>query len=202
MSFGKRLVIIGLTGSGLLYVLFKLLSVIFLASLDVSRTNRVAMTNRVFAASIIRVAFDGDFYKPDSTWALTRVYLCTVIERNLAEIIADLPASFGLLRSVRNKTNTFFSRDTRGSTKASDHSEHFRLGSEGRQGASARSANDGSVYNEDEIPLKPFSHVPKDNRVVYMETSIDIRAESVDTQEHEQRRRTLVHPWDKNATIV
>ncbi|KJK80943.1 hypothetical protein H634G_03476 [Metarhizium anisopliae BRIP 53293] len=112
MSLGKRLVIIGLTGSGLL----------------------------VFASSITRVAFDGDFYKPDFTWALYRVYLCTIVERNLAEVIADLPATFTLIRSVHNKTNAFWSRGSRsGSTaKASDHTGSVDSGSGSRGFAGAR----------------------------------------------------------------
>ncbi|QLI68405.1 uncharacterized protein G6M90_00g049520 [Metarhizium brunneum] len=135
MSLGKRLVIIGLTGSGLL----------------------------VFASSITRVAFDGDFYKPDFTWALYRVYLCTIVERNLANVIADLPATFTLVRSVHNKTNAFWSRGSRsGSTaKASDHTGSVDSGSKGFAGASARPANARPAYNEDEnedeIPLSAFA---------------------------------------------
>ncbi|KAK8923112.1 hypothetical protein VCV18_007174 [Metarhizium anisopliae] len=183
MSLGKRLVIIGLTGSGLL----------------------------VFASSITRVAFDGDFYKPDFTWALYRVYLCTIVERNLAEVIADLPATFTLIRSVHNKTNAFWSRGSRsGSTaKASDHtgSVDSGSGSRGFAGASARPANARPVYNEDknedEIPLSAFaSRVPKGSGVVHMETSIDIQAHRVDAQEQQESRQTLVHPWDKEAAIV
>ncbi|KAH0594227.1 hypothetical protein MHUMG1_08066 [Metarhizium humberi] len=183
MSLGKRLVIIGLTGSGLL----------------------------VFASSITRVAFDGDFYKPDFTWALYRVYLCTIVERNLAEVIADLPATFTLIRSVHNKTNSFWSRGSRsGSTaKASDHTGSVDSGSGSRAfaGASARPANARPVYNEDknedEIPLSAFaSRVPKGSGVVHMETSIDIQAHRVDAQEQQESRQTLVHPWDKEAAIV
>ncbi|KID91569.1 hypothetical protein MGU_01539 [Metarhizium guizhouense ARSEF 977] len=183
MSLGKRLVIIGLTGSGLL----------------------------VFASSITRVAFDGDFYKPDFTWALYRVYLCTIVERNLAEVIADLPATFTLIRSVHNKTNAFWSRGSRsGSTaKASDHtgSVDSGSGSKGFARASARPGVGRPLYNEDEngdeIPLSAFaSRVPKGSGVVHMETSIDIQAHRVDAQEQQESRQTLVHPWDKEAAIV
>ncbi|KID96775.1 hypothetical protein MAJ_07288, partial [Metarhizium majus ARSEF 297] len=120
MSLGKRLVIIGLTGSGLL----------------------------VFASSITRVAFDGDFYKPDFTWALYRVYLCTIVERNLAEVIADLPATFTLVRSVHNKTNALWSRGSRsGSTvKASDHTGSVDSGS-GSKGF-ARARQRGGPYGD------------------------------------------------------
>ncbi|KHO01975.1 uncharacterized protein MAM_00976 [Metarhizium album ARSEF 1941] len=182
ISLGKRLVIIGLTGSGLL----------------------------VFASSITRVAFDGDFYKPDFTWALYRVYLCTIIERNLAEVIADLPATFALVRNVRNKTNALWSRSTHGSsTKASDHtgSDASRSGSKGFPGANARPANAKSDYhedeNEDEIPLSTsIPRIPKGSGVVHMETSIDIQAHRVDLHEEQLSRQTLVHPWDRGATIV
>lgn len=139
------------------------------------------------------------------------MYLCTIVERNLAEVIADLPATFTLIRSVHNKTNAFWSRGSRsGSTaKASDHtgSVDSGSGSRGFAGASARPANARPVYNEDknedEIPLSAFaSRVPKGSGVVHMETSIDIQAHRVDAQEQQESRQTLVHPWDKEAAIV
>ncbi|KAI1357429.1 hypothetical protein F5Y08DRAFT_324353 [Xylaria arbuscula] len=63
MNLKKKLVILGLTGSGLV----------------------------VFVFSIVRVAYVKRFFATDFTWALPRVYLFTLFERNLAELIADLP---------------------------------------------------------------------------------------------------------------
>ncbi|EFY88296.1 O-methyltransferase, putative [Metarhizium acridum CQMa 102] len=128
-------------------------------------------------------------------------------KRNLAQVIADLPATFNLVRSVRNKTNALWSRGARGgsTTKASDHTGSVDSGS-GRKGfarASARPANAKPVCNEDEIPLSAVpGRVPKGSRVVHMETSIDIRAHMVDAHEQQESRQALVHPWDKEATTV
>ncbi|OTA94409.1 hypothetical protein M434DRAFT_394812 [Hypoxylon sp. CO27-5] len=85
MSLGKKIVLISLTGSGLV----------------------------VFAVSIAHLAFVDDFVDPDYSWSLRRVFVFALVERNMAEVIANLPALTPLLRSVYNKT-------TRGSTKISD----------------------------------------------------------------------------------
>ncbi|TGJ81755.1 hypothetical protein E0Z10_g7010 [Xylaria hypoxylon] len=66
MDLKKKLIVIGLTGSGLV----------------------------VFAVSIVRVAYVRNFFAADFTWALPKVYLFTIFERNLAELIADLPAVY------------------------------------------------------------------------------------------------------------
>ncbi|KAI0449202.1 hypothetical protein F5B21DRAFT_509398 [Xylaria acuta] len=66
MDRKKKLIVLGLTGSGLL----------------------------VFAVSIVRVAYVKSFFAADFTWALPKVYLFTIFERNLAELIADLPAVY------------------------------------------------------------------------------------------------------------
>ncbi|RYP87151.1 hypothetical protein DL769_000610 [Monosporascus sp. CRB-8-3] len=176
MSLGRRLVVIGLTGSGLL----------------------------VFASSIIRVAFDGDFYDPDSTWALHNVYLCTIIERNLAEVIADLPASFAILRSVHKKAHTIVSRGTRDSTRRHTTSGQsgFRDKSFPKASRRPQVSDDEPAYQEDEIPLKDSRHAPKDNRMITLQTSIDIQAHAVDAQELQQSHQELVHPWDKMSPNV
>ncbi|KAF2794308.1 hypothetical protein K505DRAFT_224421, partial [Melanomma pulvis-pyrius CBS 109.77] len=64
---------------------------------------KVASRKIVFATSLIRAGFANDFFNPDLTWALYKVYLCTIIERNLAEIIADLPAIYPHLRNATKK---------------------------------------------------------------------------------------------------
>lgn len=64
----------------------------------------------MFAASVIRVANVNDFFDPDFSWALRTVYLCTVVERNFAELIADLPVIFPLLRGLHTKVGDALSR--------------------------------------------------------------------------------------------
>ncbi|RYP08959.1 hypothetical protein DL764_001570 [Monosporascus ibericus] len=176
MSLGRRLVVIGLTGSGLL----------------------------VFASSIIRVAFDGDFYDPDFTWALHNVYLCTIIERNLAEVIADLPASFAVLRSVRRKAHTIISRGAHDSTKSYTTSGQsgFRDKSFPKVSRGPQFSDNEPAYQEDEIPLRHSPHVPKDKRNITLQTSIDIQAHAVNDQELQQSHQELVHPWDKTSRNV
>ena len=59
--------------------------------------------NSVVGVSIVRAAFVKDFYDPDFTWALPRIYVCTIIERNLSQFIADLPAIYPVFRTVYEK---------------------------------------------------------------------------------------------------
>ncbi|KAI1170285.1 integral membrane protein [Nemania sp. FL0916] len=66
MDRKKKFVILGLTGSGLV----------------------------VFAISIVRIVYAGNFLAADFTWALPRIYLLTILERNLAQLIADLPVVY------------------------------------------------------------------------------------------------------------
>ncbi|KAI3393930.1 hypothetical protein diail_3477, partial [Diaporthe ilicicola] len=58
------------------------------------------------------------------------VYICTIVERNCAEVIADLPIIFPLLRSLHAKAGSIMSRlgslATRSSTKKGES-----LGSDG-----------------------------------------------------------------------
>ncbi len=77
-----------------------------------------------------------DFFDPDSTWALKNVYICTIIERNLASIIADLPVMSLFARQLRKKITTFASTHWTGGTNlnktgtlASRLNGRFTLGS-------------------------------------------------------------------------
>ncbi|OTA88156.1 hypothetical protein M434DRAFT_34949 [Hypoxylon sp. CO27-5] len=172
MSLKKRLIIIALTGSGLL----------------------------VFAASITRVGFDGDFYDPDFTWALHNVYMCTVIERNIAEIIADLPANHNLFRNLHKKTQTVLSRGTRDSNKGSSANGLF--GSTGKHLATPLRrhvlSNNESTYNDDdEIPLNDSVSVPKDDRIITLQTTIDVETHRADIKEQERNTHKQAHPWDE-----
>ncbi|RYP22271.1 hypothetical protein DL765_001785 [Monosporascus sp. GIB2] len=176
ISLWRKLVVLGLTGSGLL----------------------------VFASSIIRVAFDGDFYDPDFTWALHTVYLCTVIERNLAEVIADLPASFAALRSVHRKAHTIISRGTHDSSKSytTNGQSGFRDKSFPKASRRPQFSDNEPAYQEDEIPVKDSPQKAKDNRAITLQTSIDIQAHAVDAQELQQSHQELVRPWDKMSSNV
>ncbi|KAH8688696.1 hypothetical protein BGW36DRAFT_352691 [Talaromyces proteolyticus] len=155
LSLKKRLIVMALTGSGLI----------------------------VFASSIVRAAFDNDFYNPDFTWALDKVYLCTIIERNLAEVIADLPASYAIIRGVSKKTKTLISRTTRRTgqdSKAYDaprpHSSNIVKVSVPRN-VYRKSSKDEYQYYDDEVPLQTYS--PPIN-VITMRTSIDVAAHAAD----------------------
>ncbi|KAI1123308.1 hypothetical protein F5Y10DRAFT_270240 [Nemania abortiva] len=70
MDLKKKLIIFGLTGSGLI----------------------------VFAFSIARVAYIKNSFSPDFSWALSEIYFYNIFERNLAELIADLPAVYPEIR--------------------------------------------------------------------------------------------------------
>lgn len=59
---------------------------------------------RIFGVSLARLSFTEDYFNPDETWSLVRIFICGIVERNLAEIIADFPALFQLARRLRKKT--------------------------------------------------------------------------------------------------
>ncbi|KAI0387993.1 integral membrane protein [Hypomontagnella monticulosa] len=91
MSLRKKIVLISLTGSGL----------------------------AVFAVSIAHLSFVNDFLDPDYTWALHRVFIFALVERNLAEVIANLPVSTPLFRSMYKNAKQVLANYTGGSTKTS-----------------------------------------------------------------------------------
>ncbi|CRG88353.1 hypothetical protein PISL3812_05383 [Talaromyces islandicus] len=132
--------------------------------------------HRVFASSMVRAAFDNDFYNPDFTWALDKVYLCTIIERNLAEVIADLPASYATIRSV---SKTIISRTTRRTGQDTNAYDVPRPHSSNAVKVSAprnvyrKSRKDEYQYYDEEVPLHTYSP-PTD--VITMRTSIDVEA--------------------------
>ncbi|GAW14005.1 hypothetical protein ANO14919_033970 [Xylariales sp. No.14919] len=70
MDRKKKFVVLGLTGSGLV----------------------------VFAASLVRVPYLKNFFAADVSWELPTIYFPTIFERNLAELIADLPAVYPEIR--------------------------------------------------------------------------------------------------------
>ncbi|KAI1450484.1 integral membrane protein, partial [Annulohypoxylon stygium] len=100
MSPGKKALLISLTGSGL----------------------------AVFAISIAHLAFVDDFLDPDYTWTLQhRVFIFGLIERNLAEVIANLPGLTPFFRSVYKKTSQIFASCTGGSTSCPDEEKRHGL---------------------------------------------------------------------------
>ncbi|KAI5917754.1 integral membrane protein [Camillea tinctor] len=175
MALKKRLIILGLTGSGLL----------------------------VFATSITRVAFDKDFYNPDSTWALHSVYLCTIIERNLAQIVADLPAIFVFFRSISNKARTIFSGSGTGTGSKSrrygpkDPSDHSDQSFQKTPGRSARLTDTEVGPEEDEIPLRDSPEASRgNNNNITMQTTIDIQSYTASVHTQEQTQNDLIRPWN------
>ncbi len=172
---------------------------------DETIINKQRADCRVFASSIIRLSFDSDFYNPDFTWALRNVYLCTVIERNMAEFIADLPATFALARGLHKKAQTVLSRETGGSGKGYIISGNSGSLAKGFPKPSRRpeySTNNESTYQDDEILLNGLPQAPVDNMMITMRTSIDMQAHTVGTQEQEHTRREIVRPWDKMQSNV
>jgi hypothetical protein len=125
--------------------------------------------HRVFACSIVRAGFDHDFYNPDFTWALDKVYLLTIIERNLAEVIADLPASYAILRGVSKKTRTLIS--SRRTVQESNALPHSSNTVSAPRNVYRKGSKDQYQYIDDEVPLQRYS--PPINGIV-MRTSIDV----------------------------
>ncbi|RYC61564.1 hypothetical protein CHU98_g4646 [Xylaria longipes] len=60
----------------------------------------------VFAFAISHVTVVHAFYNPDFTWALRIVFILALNERNLAEVIANLPALAPLLKTVYHEIQT------------------------------------------------------------------------------------------------
>ncbi|KAI2601769.1 hypothetical protein GGR54DRAFT_634524 [Hypoxylon sp. NC1633] len=153
MDLGKRLIVLGLTGSGLL----------------------------VFASSIVRLGFVGDFYDPDFTWALHNVYICTIIERNIAEFIADLPAVFHIARNAHRMARGLLSHGTEnhhtGITTIGSSGKRFQLSSR-RRG----SINDTLAY-DDEIPLK---NVINDGSTIISQSNTSAETHAVGAREQDR----------------
>ncbi|KAI1175779.1 hypothetical protein F4777DRAFT_304982 [Nemania sp. FL0916] len=94
--------VVGAT-TDLFYALFP---IYYLAPLQMSMKRKVkilSMTGSgliVFAVSVAHLAFVRDFLNKDYSWALHRVFVFILIERNTAEIIANLPGLYPLFRHV------------------------------------------------------------------------------------------------------
>jgi hypothetical protein len=170
LSLKKKLVLIALTGAGLI----------------------------VFATSIVRVAFDHDFYDHDFTWALQRVYLCTVIERNLAEIVADLPATFTIVRSLHHKSLSILSRSARSNIQGYGYNSHDQ-GSHAHKRSTrmAKAAGYSRDLEEevDEIPLRNSESIDPSSKNIRMDTRIDISTQSVTALDHSRNDTNPSKPW-------
>lgn len=123
-----------------------------------------------------------------------RVYLCTVVERNLAEVIADLPASFTIVRGAHRKTQTLLSRGARDSAKTCNAG--------GNSGGTDEASGRLPLSNDDEIPLKRAPRSRSSKSIILRQTSIDVRAHAVDARAQEHGRRALVGPWDRTSANV
>lgn len=120
------------------------------------------------------------------------MFLCTVIERNLAEVIADLPATYSLLRDAHRKTQVLLSRGTRSSRQASDVCGNCGLEENSLSKANKRPQfnDDELFYNEEEIDLND-SHLPAENTFRIQETNIGMPACIVRALEQDSRHETL-----------
>lgn len=113
------------------------------------------------------MAFVNDFKDPDMSWALRRVYVCTIVERNFAEFIADLPAIFPLIRSMHNKAVAMITQGSLGTSNKGSHgqssvltigSAHKRL-HDVKRGRFAQYGDNGQFTticdeSDQEIPLR------------------------------------------------
>ena len=151
---------------------------------------------RVFTASIVRVAYVNDFKDPDISWALRRVYLSTIVERNFAEVIADMPAIFQLVRSIHGRIRSMVmqgSRTTPSKSGSQGQSGILTIGSAQKRLYNAKRSSfaaygdngqfttirDGS---EDEIPLKDRKQGPNISgsnidRGITVQIEIDIESQ-------------------------
>ncbi|RDA88479.1 hypothetical protein CP532_6641 [Ophiocordyceps camponoti-leonardi (nom. inval.)] len=155
---------------------------------------------RVFAFSIARIGFYRDFLNPDSSWAIYSIWICTITERNLAEIVADLPASYTFFRDLSRKAHTMLSRD---STRLSQGPRSVSHGEQSSRVMASSALHQPtcssaySTYQEDVIPLKSATnHFSGKGGAIHLRTSIDVEARSVDAKEEEEGfrgRRDAVH---------
>ena len=113
-----------------------------------------------------------DFRDPDISWALRKVYLSTVVGRNFADVIADLPAIFQLARSIHRKVVTMITQGSRATSKTSSRGQsgiltigsvHKRFYNIRRSSFAAYGDNGQFKIRDglkDEIPLKDRKHGP------------------------------------------
>lgn len=197
-SLKNKLMVAALTGSGLLYVNLHF-SLSFIVILILTRCR-----HSVFAVSIIRVSFVNDFFDPDVTWALRKVYICTIVERNLANLIADLPAIFQLLRKkvvpmvsrlTTSKSNAYASgtgRPLGGPANSrygalSGYGKHSQFSSTEQEyiPGSDESPDKRRRGSDDEIPLRDGIRRPDasygvtDGKSINVKTQIQVRSEQV-----------------------
>lgn len=149
------------------------------------------------------MAYVKDFFKLDYSWALRRVYMCTIVERNFAQVIADLPAIFPLLRSLHMKAGGAFARlrsrstptssgGNWNSTKDSTNASVFQARSSDLQtdrtcdfGAYATDMTLNNITaaecSEDQMPLRdgsPHGYNPwkHDSRRIRVHTSLHVQS--------------------------
>jgi hypothetical protein len=143
-----------------------------------------------------------DFFDPDISWALRKVYICTVVERNLAEFIADLPVIFPLLRSIHKKTVRVLTHGSRGASEPTTYGMTTKLtngsttrgnkstngdfdvyGKNGRFAAIQDDSDDKiSGETHDEIPLRSLSsrraQPARFDREITVQVNIDVESEA------------------------
>jgi hypothetical protein len=134
-----------------------------------------------------------DFFKPDVSWALRRVYLATIIERNVAQVIADLPVVFPLLRNMHRKARSLFSSSANKSRATYHNSGTSTIGSKHKRFNRSTGNSEFSRYgrqaqisavrpgSDDEIPLRERPGVvnpsPLADGEIAVQVNIDVHSE-------------------------
>lgn len=150
------------------------------------------------------MAFDHDFYDPDFTWALQRLYLCTVVERNLAEVVADLPATFTIIRGLHHKGLSVLSRSNQSNTERHAYGSHSQGSHANKRSMRTPKAAGYSrdIDNEtDEIPLKDSVPVDPGSRDIRMHTRIDVSTHSAETLYNSQANAKSSMPWTDRISL-
>ncbi|KAI1170958.1 hypothetical protein F4777DRAFT_567277 [Nemania sp. FL0916] len=114
-------------------IFYSLSPIYFFRSLQITIKKKVLLLSLtglgfiVFAFAISHVTLVQAFYNPDFTWALHIIFILVVNERNLAEIIGDLPALAPLLKTLHHRVQTY--RISRQQGSSGSHPQSFPLSS-------------------------------------------------------------------------
>lgn len=73
----------------------------------------------MFAFAISHLTVVKSFYNPDFTWALRVVFILVINERNLAEVIANLPALAPLFKIIHRRIQDSITSKGKGASSSS-----------------------------------------------------------------------------------
>ncbi|KAI1423221.1 hypothetical protein F5Y12DRAFT_798695 [Xylaria sp. FL1777] len=150
LSLRKKVVLLSLTGSGLLVV----------------------------AISFAHLALVNTFYNPDYTWGLHEVFIFTLIERNVAEVIADLPPLSPIFRMVHKRVRDTIEHWSGGSDRNGDTCSTkppllsiITIGSAGKDKKKRGGAGDFSVYGRN-AQFAELDFICIDNQVRFKDSAL------------------------------